>query len=125
MGEALRDAVEMPYGMEMDFCRPAGRVGAEEIPQGTEMDVEQELKPLFAALADRMLHARAEHDWPTTATDAKAKMYALAAILGEWQELVEAVTDGQGRAREKDEALDVIVTAARVWLGDHLPEGEK
>lgn len=38
---------------------------------------------------------------------------------------MEAVTDGQGRAREKDEAMDVIVVALRILLGDHLPEGDK
>ena len=107
MGDALRDAMEMPQGT------------------GTEMDVEQELKPLVSALADRLRYARRKHDWPTTDTDYRAHFYALGALYGEAAELMEAVTDGQGRAREKDEALDVIVTAARVWLGDHLPEGEK
>lgn len=105
MGDALRDAMEMP--------------------QGTEMDVEQELKPLFPAIADRLLHARAKHDWPTTDKDYWAQFYALDALGGEFKELVAAVTDHEGRAREKDEALDVIVVAVRILLGDHLPEGEK
>lgn len=107
MGDALRDAMEMPQGT------------------GTEMDVEQELKPLFAALADRMRHARAKHDWPTTDTDYRAKFYALDALRIELNELEEAAVNGEGRAREKDEALDVMAVAARFWLGDHLPEGEK
>lgn len=102
MGDALRDAMEMP--------------------QGAEMNVEQELKPLFAALADRLRYARRMHDWPTTDTDPKAHFYALGALYGEAAELVEAVTEGQGRAREKDEALDVMAVAARFWLGDYLPE---
>ena len=99
--------------------------GAMEMPQGAEMDVEQELKPLFAALADRLRHARSKHDWPTTDTDYRAKFYALDALRIELNELEEAAVNGQGRAREKDEALDVIVVAARYWLGDHLPGGEK
>lgn len=105
MGDALRDAMEMP--------------------QGTGTEREQELKPLFAALADRMRHARAKHDWPTTDTDYRAKFYALDALAGEFKELVAAVSDHEGRAREKDEALDVMAVAVRFWLGDHLPEGEK
>lgn len=105
MGDALRDAME--------------------IPQGAEMNVEQELKPLVAAIADRLKHARAKHEWPTTDTDSRAKFYALGALYGEAAELMEAVTDGQGRAREKDEAMDVIVVALRILLGDHLPGGEK
>lgn len=107
MEDALRDAMEMPQGTE------------------TEMDVEQELKPLFDALADRLRHARGKHDWKIFKNARPAKLYALDALHDEWQELVEAVADGQGRAREKDEALDVIVVAARYWLGDHLPEGDK
>lgn len=63
MGDALRDAKEMP--------------------QGAEMDVERELKPLFAALKDRLRHARAKHDWPTIDTDPKAHFYALSALYAE------------------------------------------
>lgn len=104
MGDALRDAMEMPQGT------------------GTEMDVEQELKPLFAALADRLRHARGKHDWPTSDTDDRAQFYALDALGGEFKELVAAVTDHEGRAREKDEALDCMAVLARYWLGDHLTE---
>lgn len=102
MGDALRDAMEMP--------------------QGTGVDVERELKPLFAALAHRLRHARGKHDWPTTATDAKAKYHALDALREEVQELEEAIGYKQGRAREMDEALDCMAVAARYWLGDHLSE---
>lgn len=102
MGDALREAVEGGF----DAC-------------------DAELEKLFAALADRLQYARAKHDWPTTDKDDKAKFYALGALYGEAAELVEAVTDGQGRAREKDEALDCIAVLVRFWLGDHLPEGEK
>lgn len=107
MGDALRDAMEMPQGT------------------GTEMDVEQELKPLFAALADRLRHARGKHDWPTTDTYYRAKFYALDALRIELNELEEAAVNGEGRAREMDEALDCMAVAARYWLGDHLPEGDK
>ena len=104
MGDALRDAMEMPQGT------------------GTEMGVEQELKPFFAALPDRLLHARTKHDWPTTDMDAKAIFYALGALHGEVAELEGAVANQEGRARVMDEALDVIVVALRIWLGDHLSE---
>lgn len=103
MGDALRDAMEMPQGM----------------------DVEQELKPLVSALADRLRYARRKHDWPTTDTDYRAQFYALDALRIELNELEEAAVNGEGRAREKDEALDVIVVAVRFWLGDHLPEGDR
>lgn len=106
MGDALRDAMEMP--------------------RGAEMNVERELKLLFAALADRLRHARKEHDWPTTTgTYDGAKFYALDAMQSEWEELELAIVREEGRAREKDEALDVMAVAARYWLGDHLPEGDK
>lgn len=90
-----------------------------------DADVKQELKMLFDALADRLPHARAKHDWPTTDTDYWAQFYALDALAGEFKELVAAVSDHEGRAREKDEALDCIAVLVRFWLGDHLPEGEK
>lgn len=99
MGDALRDAMEMP--------------------QGAEMNVEQELKPLFAALADRLRYARAKH--PFFARDGE---HALAVLREEVDELERAIRS-EGPAREKDEALDVMAVAARFWLGDHLPGGEK
>ena len=87
--------------------------------------MDKELIPLFAALADRLCHARGKHQWPTTATDLRAKTSALYAIYGEWEELEQAIIRKEGRAREKDEALDVMAVAARYWLGDHLPGGDK
>ena len=99
--------------------------GAMEMPQGTGADVERELKPLFAALADRLRHARGKHDWPTTDTDYRAKFYALDALRIELNELEEAAVNGEGRAREKNDALDVMAVAVRFWLGDHLPGSEK
>ena len=102
MGDALRDAVEQ-----------------------RRQETDAQFQALCAALADRLRHARGKHEWPTIDTDPKAHFYALGALYGEAAELMEAVTDGQGRAREKDEALDVIVVAVRFWLGDHLPGGEK
>ncbi|HJA77498.1 MAG TPA: hypothetical protein H9774_11710 [Candidatus Desulfovibrio gallistercoris] len=104
MGDALRDAMEMPQGT------------------GTEMDVEQELKPLVAALADRLRHARGKHDWPQVQ---HARYYALTVLGDEVGELRQAITHEEGRDREMDEALDCIAVLARFWLGDHLPEGEK
>lgn len=83
------------------------------------MDVEQELKPLFDALADRIRHARGKH--PFFARDGE---HALAVLRDEVDELEMAIRS-EGRAREKDEALDVGAVAARFWLGDHLPEGDK
>lgn len=97
MGDALREAMEMLQGM----------------------DVERELKPLFAALIDRLRHARAKH--PFFARDGE---HALAVLRDEVDELKRAI-QGEGRVREKDEALDCIAVLARFWLGDHLPEGKK
>lgn len=105
MGDALRDAMEMPRGTEMDEARGLGQ--------------------LFAELTIRLRHARANHDWPTIDTEAKAKFYALDAMQSEWEELEQAIVRKEGRAREMDEALDVMAVAARFWLGDHLPEGGK
>ena len=102
MGDALREAVE-------------GGIYAHDT----------ELQRLFVALAYRLRHARAKHDWTTTDTDYRAQFYALDVLNIELHELEEAVVNGEGRSREKDEALDVIAVAARYWLGDHLPEGEK
>lgn len=104
MGDALRDAMGMP--------------------QGTETDVERGLKPLFAALADRLRHARGKHQWPQGNGQA-AKLFAHGVLQDELDECLVAIVQGEGRAREKDEALDVMAVAARYWLGDHLPGGDK
>lgn len=102
MGDALRDAVEQ-----------------------RRQETDAQFQALCAALAGRLRHARKEHDWPTIDTEAKAKFYALDAMQSEWEELEQAIVRKEGRAREMDEALDVMAVAARFWLGDHLPEGGK
>ena len=69
------------------------------------------------AIAERLRHARRKHAWPD---EADGKFQALGVIHAEYRELEQAVEHGEGRAREKDEALDVIATAARFWLGEHV-----
>ena len=62
-------------------------------------------------------------EWDEETLD--AFIHALDALREEVQELEEAIGYKQGRAREMDEALDCMAVAARYWLGDHLPGGEK
>lgn len=71
---------------------------------------------LVNAIAERLKHARRKHAWPA---DADGKFQALGVIHAEYLELEQAVEHGEGREREKDEALDVITTAARFWMGEH------
>ena len=72
---------------------------------------------LVNAIAERLRHARRKHAWPE---EADGKFQALGVIHAEYRELEQAVEHGEGRAREKDEALDVIATAARFWMGEHV-----
>lgn len=116
MGDALRDAIITQYTEEVFSRRDPRKT---EMPRGAEMNVERELKPLFAALKDRLRYARGKH--PFFARDGE---HALAVLRDEVDELEMAIRS-EGRTREKDEALDVMTVAARYWLGDHLPEGEK
>ena len=69
------------------------------------------------AIAERLRHARRKHAWPA---EADGKYQALGVIHAEYRELEQAVEHGEGREREKDESLDVITTAARFWLGEHV-----
>ena len=71
---------------------------------------------LVNAIAERLRHARRKHAWPE---EADGKYQALGVIHAEYKELEQAVEHGEGRAREEDEALDVITTAARFWIGEH------
>lgn len=71
---------------------------------------------LVKNIASRLYHARSSHAWPE---EADGKFQALGVIHAEYRELEQAVEHGEGREREKDEALDVIATAARFWMGEH------
>ena len=69
---------------------------------------------LVNAIAERLRHARRKHG-----VFAEGAPHALGVIHAEYRELEQAVEHGEGRERERDEALDVIATAARFWLGEH------
>lgn len=69
---------------------------------------------LLEALAGRMQHARKKHS-----RFAEGKFQALGVIHAEYRELEHAVTSGEGKERERDEALDVVATCLRFWLGEH------
>lgn len=64
----------------------------------------------FAALAERMAHARRWYPEGTTFT-------ALVEELGE----VARAMDREGVDRERDELLDVATVAIRLWLGERAP----
>ena len=68
---------------------------------------------IIAALARRMAEARKKHP-----VFAEGKYHALGVIGGEYRELVHAV-EHETPERIRDEALDVAVTALRLWLGEH------
>mgnify|MGYP007127992568 CR=1 FL=1 len=61
----------------------------------------------LAALMQRLSEARGKHP-----VFAEGKYHALGVIGEEYRELVYAV-------EHRDEALDVAVTALRLWLGEH------
>lgn len=69
---------------------------------------------LVKNIASRLYHARRKHG-----VFAEGAPHALGVIHAEYLELEQAVEHGEGREREKDEALDVIATAARFWMGEH------
>lgn len=50
---------------------------------------------------------------------AEGKYQALGRIGAEYGELVQAVEKGEGTAREKDELLDLIIVAIRMWNDEH------
>lgn len=68
---------------------------------------------LTAALAKRMGEARGKHP-----VFAEGRYHALGVIGEEYRELVHAV-EHETPERIRDEALDVAVTALRLWLGEH------
>ena len=68
---------------------------------------------LITALAKRMGEARGKHP-----VFAEGRYHALGVIGEEYRELVHAV-EHESPERIRDEALDVAVTALRLWLGEH------
>lgn len=67
---------------------------------------------MIAALARRMEEARKKHP-----VFAEGKYHALGVIGAEYEELVRAV-ERETPERVRDEALDVAVTALRLWAGE-------
>lgn len=70
-------------------------------------------RDLIMALAKRMGEAREKHP-----VFAEGKYHALGVIGEEYRELVHAV-EHESPERIRDEALDVAVTALRLWMGEH------
>ena len=68
---------------------------------------------IIAALARRMAEARKKHP-----VFAEGKYHALGVIGAEYHELEKAV-EYESAERMADEALDVAVTALRLWCGEH------
>ena len=69
---------------------------------------------MIAALARRMEEARKKHP-----VFAEGKYHALGVIGAEYEELVRAV-ERETPERVRDEALDVAVTALRLWAGEEI-----
>ena len=69
---------------------------------------------MIAALARRMAEARKKHP-----VFAEGKYPALGVIGAEYEELVRAV-ERETPERVRDEALDVAVTALRLWAGEEI-----
>ena len=69
---------------------------------------------MIAALARRMEEARKKHP-----VFAEGKSHALGVIGAEYEELVRAV-ERETPERVRDEALDVAVTALRLWAGEEI-----
>jgi hypothetical protein len=69
---------------------------------------------LFYRIIKGLARARQLH--PVFAT---GKYQALGRIGAEYGELVQAVEKDEGRNREKDEIIDLIVVAIRAWLDEY------
>ena len=69
---------------------------------------------IIAALARRMAEARKKHP-----VFAEGKYHALGVIGAEYEELVRAV-ERETPERVRGEALDVAVTALRLWAGEEI-----
>lgn len=74
---------------------------------------------LIVDLMERMTHARAKHP---QFTDGLA--HALAVVGAEFRELEQAV-ESEGVERARDEALDVAVTALRLYAGEWMSKGDE
>ena len=70
----------------------------------------------LAALMQRLSEARGKHP-----VFAEGQYHALGVIGGEYRELEKAV-EYESAERMADEALDVAVTALRLWCGEHEVE---
>lgn len=71
----------------------------------------------LVALMQRLSEARGKHP-----VFAEGKYHALGVIGEEYHELVIAV-EKETPERMRDEALDVAVTALRMWAGEHERRG--
>ena len=69
---------------------------------------------MIEAIARRMAEARRKHP-----VFAEGKYHALGVIGAEYEELVRAV-ERETPERVRDEALDVAVTALRLWAGEEI-----
>lgn len=136
---ALGEAMGVSAARASELCRGAGaemsdqeRFSIAQLLGGPTYEMLESITESFAeigdgdiiggfrlvnAIAERLRHARRSHAWPD---EANGKYQALGVIHAEYRELEQAVEHGEGREREKDEALDVITTAARFWLGEHV-----
>ena len=72
---------------------------------------------LIEDIARRMAEARQKHP-----VFAEGKDHALDVIGAEYEELTRSV-ERETSERMKDEALDVAVTALRMWAGEHERRG--
>lgn len=72
---------------------------------------------LIEDIARRMAEARQKHP-----VFAEGKYHALGVIGAEYEELTRSV-ERETPERMKDEALDVAVTALRMWAGEHERRG--
>ena len=72
---------------------------------------------LIEDIARRMAEARQKHP-----VFAEGKYHALDVIGAEYEELTRSV-ERETPERMKDEALDVAVTALRMWAGEHERRG--
>lgn len=72
---------------------------------------------LIEDIARRMAEARQKHP-----VFAEGKYHALDVIGAEYEELTRSV-ERETSERMKDEALDVAVTALRMWAGEHERRG--
>lgn len=95
---------------EMTYCKACAAFGNGDIGKG---------RAVFMAIAKRLYEAREKH--PVYAVDTQD---SVSVIGSEFGELVNAVANNEGRARELDEALDVIATTVRFinaeWSREHV-----